>query len=641
MTLDAVNLVRDGEVVPVESGMVTATIDGHAVDVPVGTSILAAAQQAGRRIPTLCHHPDLPDVGVCRICVVEVEGQWALQAACAFPITAPVTIHTYSRRVRQARQTVVDLMLSEHYGDCRTCGRNGACELQDLAEEYASDHDRFGTVKEPQRPFDLLGPSIVRDMNKCVHCLRCIRTCSELQGVDALGVVGRGDSTTMSTYKMLPIADVSCIACGQCIDRCPTGALQEHDDTAKVWNALEDPTKHVVIQIAPAPRASIGEEFGLPPGTSVTWQLVTALREIGFDKVFDTTFTADLTILEEGTELLARLYENLVLGDSTRALPQFTSCSPGWIKFIEHRYPASLPHLSSCKSPQQMFGALLKTYYAQKADINPADMVTVSLMPCTAKKYEANRPEMDASGFRDVDVSLTTRELARMIREYGINLPDLPESEFDDPFGTATGSGVIFGATGGVMEAALRTVVELVTGQPVETIFDKANITEVRGFDGVKYAEVTLPEVLGPVPALLADTFPNWDWLSGATLKLAVAHGTANAKKVMEDIAQGGTFSECHFIEFMGCPGGCIGGGGQPIPTNADIRAARAKAIYDEDLHYGQTGRPRKSHENEAVTTVYNEYLTDGPCGKVSHHLLHTEYTPRGTFIDISETRPK
>jgi NADH-quinone oxidoreductase subunit G/[NiFe] hydrogenase diaphorase moiety small subunit len=617
----------------VTSTTVTVTVDGHEVEVPVGATILEAAQKANRRIPTLCHHPDLPDVGVCRICVVEVAGQRALQASCAYPITTPIEIRTYSRRVRQARQTIVDLMLAEHCGSCQTCGRNGNCELQDLAEEYGSDHFRFGQRTEPTRLFDLVGPAIRRDMNKCVHCLRCIRTCASLQGVGALGVIGRGDSTTMSPYLTLPISEVGCISCGQCINRCPTGALQEVDDTDAVWHAIEDPTKHVVIQTAPAPRAAMGEEFGMPPGTPVTWQLNSALREIGFDKVFDTNFSADLTIIEEGTELLVRLYDNLVRGDHSTPVPMFTSCSPGWITFIEHQYPQLLPHLSTCKSPQQMFGALIKTWYAERAGVDPADVVSVSLMPCTAKKFEAQRPEMNASGFQDVDVSLTTRELARMIRETGIHLSEMPDSDFDDPFGTASGSGVIFGATGGVMEAALRTVIELVTPRKVEDLFAHADITAVRGFEETRYAEFTFPEDIGPVPGLLRDLVPSWDWLGGVTLKLAVVHGTANARRVLDDVLAGGRFSECHFIEFMACPGGCLGGGGQPIPTSLEIRRARAQAIYGEDARYGETGRVRKSHENPAVLRLYSEFLTEGPNGDTSHHLLHTSYTPRGTWI--------
>ena len=619
---------------------VRVTIDGREIEVPSGTSVLEAAKLAGRRIPTLCHHPDLPDVGVCRVCVVEVSGQRNLQASCTFPLTAPVEIATYSPRVRQARRDLVDLMLAEHCGNCQTCDRNGNCELQDLAAEYGSRTPRFGRRLERVRPLDALGPSIVRDMDKCVHCLRCIRTCAELQGVGALGVIGRGDSTTMSPYLGLPISEVTCINCGQCINRCPTGALTAKDTTEDVWAAIEDPTKHVVIQTAPAPRAAIGEEFGQPPGTPMTWHLNTALREIGFDKVFDTNFSADLTIIEEGTELLTRLHRILVLGDTSRPVPQFTSCSPGWVKYLEHAHPEFLPNLSTCKSPQQMFGSLIKTWYARANSLDPADVVSVSLMPCTAKKFEAGRPEMTDSGFADVDHSLTTRELGQMIREHGIHLPDLPETDFDDPFGTASGSGVIFGATGGVMEAALRTVLELVTGAKVESLFSHADIHPVRGFDLTRYAEITLPDELGPVPDLLAHLVPDWDWLRGVTLKVAVVHGTGNAEKVLADIAAGGQFSQCHFIEFMACPGGCLGGGGQPIPTSVEIRTARAQAIYGEDARYGETGRARKSHENPAVQRLYAEFLTDGPGGHVSHELLHTTYTARGTYIDTAAARP-
>ena len=352
------------------------------------------------------------------------------------------------------------------------------------------------------------------------------------------------------------------------------------------------------------------------------------MRLCGFDKVFDTNFSADLTIIEEGTELIIRLYKALVGGDKTVALPQFTSCSPGWVKYIEHFYPDMLGHMSSAKSPQQMFGAVIKTYYATANKIDPKDIVTVALMPCSAKKFECNRPEMSDSGYKDIDYGLTTRELAKMISEAGIYLPDMPKSDFDDPFGTATGSGVIFGATGGVMEAALRTVIELVTGKKVENFYEHADIIPVRGFEGVRYAEIPIKEV-GPVPDLIAHLVPDWNWLKGATLKVGVAHGTANAKKVMENIRTGGKFSECHFIEFMACPGGCLGGGGQPIPTSPAIRAARAKAIYAEDAAY----EVRKSHDNPAVVKLYQEFLTDGPCGHISHKLLHTHYTPRGKYI--------
>ena len=618
---------------PTPSSTVTVTIDGREVEVQSGTTILDAARLAGVRIPTLCHHPDLPPSGLCRLCIVEVEGQRQAQASCVYPITAPVAIRTHSPRIGQARRDIIDLLLSEHYGDCRTCARNGNCELQDLAVEYGVDRYRFGERSEPVHGVEAFGPSIVRDMDKCVLCLRCVRTCAELQGVHAIGVVGRGDTNTISTFMDLPLDEVNCINCGQCINRCPTGALTARDVTDDVWAALEDPTKHVVIQTAPAPRAALGEEFGLEPGTPVTWQMNTALREIGFDRVFDTNFTADLTIIEEGTELLLRLYRNLVLGDTSMPVPQFTSCSPGWVKYIEHGYPEFLPNMSTCKSPQQMFGALIKAWYAGRAGVDPADVVSVALMPCTAKKFEAGRPEMTDSGFADVDHVLTARELAVMTRQFGLYLPDMPPSDFDDPFGTASGSGIIFGATGGVMEAALRTVLELVTGQQVENIFDHADITPVRGFDDVRYVELTIPDEVGPVPELIAHLVPDWNWLRGVTLKVAVAHGTANAGRVMEDIKAGGKFSECHFIEFMACPGGCLGGGGQPIPTNVEIRRARAKAIYAEDSAYGEQGRARKSHENPAVVRLYSELLTDGPGGHTSHHLLHTEYTPRGSFI--------
>ena len=408
-----------------------------------------------------------------------------------------------------------------------------------------------------------------------------------------------------------------------------TGALRANDPTDDVWQAIDDPEKHVIIQTAPSPRAAIGECFGLEPGHALTFEMNSALRRCGFDKVFDTNFTADLTILEEGAELLIRLKKALVDGDESVALPQFTSCSPGWVKYLEHFYPEYIPNLSSAKSPQQMFGALLKTYYAELNGVDPKDIVTVALMPCSAKKFECNRPEMCDSGYKDIDYGLTTRELAKMIREAGIDLLKMPKSEFDDPFGTATGSGVVFGATGGVMEAALRTVIELVTGKKVEDFFDHAEVKPVRGFSGVRYAGIPINEV-GPVPELIAGLCDDFQWLKGATLKVGICHGTANAKRVMEDIKAGGKFSECHFIEFMACPGGCLGGGGQPAPTTPEIRAARAKAIYAEDRAYDI----RKSHENPAIAKIYEQFLEEGPCGHRSHELLHTGYLPRGKYIE-------
>lgn len=608
--------------------MVTIEINGKKYTVPLGTTILEACRQNKIHIPTLCHHDDLCIAGVCRVCLVEVEGMRTLQASCAYPITQSIKIHTSSPMVRKARRHVIDLLLSEHYGECYSCVRNNNCELQSLAKEYGVDHYTFGHVTEPRYEEDNSSFSVVRDMNKCVLCKRCVRTCIDLQEVGVLEAINRGDKTKIATFLDKPLAEVICINCGQCINRCPTGALKANDPSDEIWEAIDNPKKHVVIQTAPSPRAAIGEEFGLGAGHSLTGQMNTALRRIGFDKVFDTNFTADLTILEEGTELILRLYKALVEGDTQIALPQFTSCSPGWVKYIEHFYPDYLDHVSSAKSPQQMFGALIKTWYAQKEGIDPADIVSVALMPCAAKKYECNRPEMTDSGFQDVDYGLTTRELAQMIKEAGIHLPEMDKSHFDDPFGDASGAGLIFGATGGVMEAALRTIVELVTGERVENIFENMNIIPVRGFEGIRYAELPITKV-GPVPDILKHLVPNWDWLKGATLKVAIAHGTANAKKVMEDIKAGGKMSECHFIEFMACPGGCLGGGGQPIPTSEEIRAKRAEAIYKED----ESLPVRKSHENKHVLELYNEFLTEGPCGHKSHKLLHTHYTPRGKYI--------
>jgi len=608
---------------------VTVNIDGVEAKVAFGSTILQAAEAIGIHIPTLCNHPDLDVAGLCRICVVEVEGQRLLQPACAFPVTNQMTIDTHSRRVRLARRHVLELLLSEHYGECYSCQRNGNCELQALAEEYGITEFRFGHPEAPVAEVDDSSYSVVRDMNKCIRCRRCVRTCIDLQEVGVLEAKNRSDQVEITTFGDRPLGEVVCINCGQCINRCPTGALYAKDETDAVWAAIDDPTKHVVIQTAPAPRSAMGECFGLEPGTGVTFQMNTALRRAGFDRVFDTNFTADLTIIEEGTELLIRLYKALVEKDTTVALPQFTSCSPGWVKFLEHFYHEYLPNASSAKSPQQMFGALIKTYYAEKLGFDPANIVSVALMPCSAKKFECNRPEMRDSGYKDVDYGLTTRELAKMFKEAGLDVPTLPTSDFDDPFGTATGSGVIFGATGGVMEAALRTVIEMVTGEKVESIYDHGDIIPLRGFEGVKYAEITIPKI-GPVPEIVAHLVPNWDWLNGATVKVAVAHGTANAKKVMDDIKAGGKFSECHFIEFMACPGGCLGGGGQPIPTSDAIRAARARVIYAEDSSYAV----RKSHENAAVLRTYAEFLTDGPCGHKSHKLLHTTYTARGKFME-------
>ncbi|MBL1211913.1 MAG: 2Fe-2S iron-sulfur cluster binding domain-containing protein [Ignavibacteriae bacterium] len=609
-------------------GSVSIQINEKKVTVPMGTTILEACRENQIHIPTLCHHDDLCIAGVCRLCVVEVEGMRTLQAACAYPITDQIKIKTSTSMVRKARRHILDLMISEHYGECYSCVRNNNCELQSLAEEYGVDSYTFGHVQESQYKIDNSSFSVIRDMDKCVMCKRCVRTCIDLQEVGVLEAVNRGDDTTISTFMDKDLADVVCINCGQCINRCPVGALHANDPSDDIWNAIDDPNKHVVIQTAPSPRAAIGEEFGLEPGHSMTQELNTALKRIGFDRVFDTNFTADLTIIEEGTELIIRLYQALVEKKEV-SLPQFTSCSPGWVKYLEHFYPEYIPNLSTAKSPQQMFGSLIKTFYADKAGVDPKDIVSVAVMPCSAKKFECNRPEMDDSGYQDVDFGLTTREMAKMIKEAGIHLPEMPKSHFDNPFGEASGAGLIFGATGGVMEAALRSVVEFVTGNKAEDIFDNANIVPVRGFEGIKYVELPIGDKVGPVPDLIKHLVPNWDWLKGATLKVAVAHGTANAKKIMEDIKAGGKFSECHFIEFMACPGGCLGGGGQPIPTNEEIRMKRAEAIYAED----ESLEIRKSHENPHVIQVYNEFLKEGPCSHLSHKLLHTHYTKRGKYI--------
>lgn len=596
-------------------GLVDVEINGKSFKVPFGTTILEACRKFDFHVPTLCYHEDLCIAGVCRVCLVEVEGMRTLQSACTYPITQSIKLKTSSEKVRKARRHMIDLLLSDHYGECYACVRNNNCELQTLAKEYGVDFYRFGHVKEPSFEVDKSSYSVVRDMNKCVLCRRCVRTCIDLQEVGVLEAVGRGYETHISTFLDKPLAEVVCINCGQCINRCPTGALRANDPSDVIWDAIDNTKKHVVIQTAPSPRAAIGEEFGLQPGRSLTRELNTALRMIGFDRVFDTNFTADLTIMEEGTELLLRLKAALVDKDPNVKLPQFTSCSPGWVKYIEHFYPEYLDYLSTAKSPQQMFGSVIKTFYAQEAKIDPADIVTVAVMPCSAKKFECNRPEMADSGFKDVDFGLTTRELAQMIKEAGINLPDLHKSDFDAPFGEASGAGLIFGATGGVMEAALRTAYELVTGREVP--FENLNIHPCRGMEGVKEASVHLENVK-----------PEWSFLEGVDLKFMIAHGTANAHQVMERLVKG-ELNDVHFIEIMGCPGGCIGGGGQPIPTSPEIRQKRAEAIYQEDLDLPL----RKSHDNPNVQHIYEKFLTEGPCGHLSHKLLHTHYTPRGNYI--------
>jgi iron-only hydrogenase group A len=568
---------------------ITFTINGQEVKAPKGSTILEAARDAGIYIPTLCYHPDLHPEGLCRICVVQVQGQAALQPACVYPAADGMVVNTDTHAVRESRRTTVQLLLSNHPDDCLACVRNRSCELQSLAEEMGITDRRYAGEKATFET-DKSSNVIVRDPEKCVLCRRCVRVCQDIQGVGAINVLERGWKSEIGPAFDMGLAEAACVYCGQCIDRCPTGALTEHDYTEEVWKALRDPNKFVVVQTAPAVRATIGEEFGMPAGSLVTNEMVTGLRRLGFDRVFDTDFTADLTIMEEGHELIQRLTQG-------GKLPMITSCSPGWIRFIEFFYPELLEHVSTCKSPQQMFGAIAKTYYAQKAGIDPASMIVVSIMPCTAKKFEANRPEMNASGYTDVDYALTTRELAKMMRAAGIDLPNLPKGEYDDPLGVSTGAAVIFGATGGVMEAALRTAYEVVTGKTLDNI----EFESVRGMDGIKEAKVGL---------------------DGTELSVAVAHGLGNARAVLDAVKDGS--GQYHFIEIMCCPGGCLGGGGAPVPTDPEIRRKRAEAIYRADR-----GLPiRKSHENPAVQQLYAEFL-EKPLGHKSHELLHTRYTRR------------
>ena len=577
---------------------VTLTIDDKKVEVDAGTTILQAASKIGIKIPTLCAWTEIGHTpGACRVCMTEVQGQRSLIASCVFPVSEGMVVKTNTRRVRLARKMVVELLLSNHPAECNYCVRSGGCELQKVAEAVGLKRIRFDIPEFPQEGMiDRSSPSIVRDSRKCIHCHRCITVCESVQTVSVLTPSFRGSKMRVVPSFDLPLVETNCVACGQCIMACPVGALYEKDEVDEVWKVLQDPTKHVIVQEAPAIRAALGEEFGLPPGTLVTGKMIAALRKLGFDKVFDTNFTADLTIIEEGHELLKRVKEG-------GKLPMITSCSPGWIKFCEHFYPDLLDHLSTCKSPQQMFGALAKTYYAQTAGIDPKEIVSVSIMPCTAKKFESARPEMNASGYRDVDYVLTTRELARMIKEAGIDFLNLKEEDYDAPMGEYTGAGTIFGTTGGVMEAALRTVYAVVTGENLPSL----DIIPVRGLEGVKEATVKVG-ALGDV-------------------KVAVAHGLGNARKVMDRIREGR--ADYAFIEIMCCPGGCVGGGGEPIPTSNEIRMLRAAALYQDD---GQVQKKRQSHENPSITKIYETFLKE-PLGHKSHELLHTHYTKRGEDV--------
>ena len=571
--------------------MINLTIDGLNVTVPEGTTILEAARTAGIDIPTLCFLKDINEAGDCRMCIVEVEGRRGFATSCIQKVEEGMVVKTNSKDVSEAREVVLDLILSNHHKDCLTCVRNGNCELQKLAQRY-NKQDILYSGELCEHEIDCGSPSIVRDFNKCVLCRRCVATCKKVQKIGAIDVANRGFNSCVSTVDNLSLNDVNCTNCGQCIMSCPTGALREKDNTKDVWNLIKDEDKYVVVQTAPAVRAALGEEFGLPIGTNVTGKMVTALRRMGFDKVFDTNTGADFTIVEEANELLERLQNG-------GTLPMITSCSPGWVKYIEMNYPDQLAHVSSCKSPHQMFGALIKSYYAEKIGVAPEKISVVSVMPCIAKKFEANREQMNVNGIRDVDYVITTRELARMIKQAGLDFVNLEDSTFDDPMGEATGAAAIFGTTGGVMEAALRTAFEKITGETLKDV----NFEAVRGEEGIKRATVKIGD---------------------KEVKAVVAHGLGNAQIVMDEIKSGK--ADYQFVEIMACPGGCIMGGGQPIRSSKeratiDIRKLRANCLYSID----EKSTIRKSHENPVVLKMYEDYLGEVG-GHRAHELLHTSY---------------
>ena len=578
--------------------MVNVKINGIAVSVPKGSTILEAARAAGVEIPTLCYLKDINEIGACRICMVEATGARGLVTACVYPVAEGMEVQTNTARVQKARKTTLELILSTHDKKCLSCVRSGDCELQKLCKDYGVEDGGKYDGDCPKYALDTSVPHLVRDNNKCVLCRRCVAACQQ-QFVSVIGANDRGIDTHIACAFEKPLGDVPCVSCGQCVVVCPTGALTDNDSTADVWAALADPTKHVVVSTAPSIRATLGECFGLPVGTNVEGKMVAALRRLGFNKVFDTNFGADLTIVEEANEFVSRVKNNGVL-------PMITSCSPGWVKFAEYYYPDQLDHLSSCKSPQQMTGAVIKTYYAQKMGIDAKDIYHVSVMPCTAKKFEIGREDENAAGVADVDAVLTTRELARMIERAGLKFDLLPDEEFDAPLGDDTGAAVIFGATGGVMEAALRTANDWLTGKDNEAV----DFHEVRGMDGLKEATYTI---------------------NGLEIKVAVASGIASANYVMNMI-QSGT-APWHFVEIMCCPGGCINGGGQPIqPASVrnftDLKALRAKALYDQDAGMAL----RKSHESPVVKKLYEEFFDDGIGGHKAHHCLHTTYVARKKF---------
>lgn len=575
---------------------VNITIDGIKLYVPENYTILEAAKEVNITIPTLCFLKDVNEVGCCRMCVVEVKGTRALQAACVHPVREGMEVFTHTPKVMEARKVNLELILSNHNSMCQTCTRSWMdCELQSLANKLSVDNVRF-EGEQKKLPLDI-GISIVRDPNKCILCRRCVSACKNIQTVGVIDLINRGFDTQIASPFGMPLSDTPCVNCGQCINYCPVGALHEKNDIDQVWEAIYNEDKHVIVQTAPAVRVALGEDFEMPIGTPVTGKMVTALRMLGFDKVFDTDTGADLTVMEEGAELIDRIRGG-------GKLPLITSCSPGWIKFCEHNFPDMLENLSSCKSPHQMFGAVLKSYYAQKEGLDPDNIFVVSIMPCTAKKFEAERPEMQVKGRKDVDVVLTTRELAKMIYDVGIDFPDLGDSDFDNPFGNASGAGVIFGTTGGVMEAALRTVADILN----DSSADNFEYEEVRGLEGIKVATVEIADL---------------------KVRAAVAHGLGNARKLMEAIRAGEQF---HFVEIMACPGGCINGGGQPLQLSdvrnwIDVREERAQGLYKED----RATYIRKSHNNPAVKKLYKEFLGMAG-GSKSHELLHTHYHARSNY---------
>ena len=579
------------------SDLIKVNIDGKELEVEPGITVLAAARKANIDIPTLCFLKDINNAGDCRMCIVEIEGRRGYVPSCNTVVTDGMVVRTNTPGIEEARRVILDLILSSHNRTCLTCVRNGNCELQTLAEKFGMTELEY-EGKEVEPHIDDMSPSIVRDASKCIMCKRCVATCKNIQGISAIDVAGRGYGSHISTENEKSLNDVNCTFCGQCIEACPVGALKEKDETKTVFRKLRDKDTVVVVQTAPAVRVALGEEFGMPIGTNVTGKMVTALKRLGFDRVFDTNTGADVTIMEEATEFIHRL-------NGEGPLPLITSCSPGWIKYIEMNYPENLPHLSSCKSPQEMFGALIKSYFAEKENIDPKKIFNVAVMPCIAKKFEKTREELSRDGMQDVDAVITTRELARMIKQANIDFTTLEDSEFDNPMGSATGAAAIFGTTGGVMEAALRTAQDTLTGKDLDAI----DFELVRGEQGIKRGTVNV---------------------NGTDVKVVVASGLKNAKVIMDEIKEGK--ADYHFVEIMACPGGCVMGGGQPIKSSKvrseyDVRALRAGALYTID----EKSVIRKSHENPVVKKIYEDYL-EKPGSHKAHELLHTTYVERPKY---------